>query len=191
MENQPIIRPPGLGFEMLVDGTVTAVTGESAAYANIVPGAVFLNAGSKYDPANYIDAYIRQDGETRLIHLWLGAAGRNFGTQPPPKHCPQRFEAFFGSGSKRRKPPRSEIPLSTGIRLEELLLEADAERKPSPEQLRRQREAAWAEVQRLHRAATAAHPDRGGDTAEFQRLWPRYEADGKARLAARPTRRAS
>jgi hypothetical protein len=175
MENQPIIRPPGLGFEMLVDGTVTAVTDESAAYADIVPGAVFLNAGSKYDPRNYIDAYIRQDGETRLIHLWLGAAGPDFGTQPPPKHCPQRFEAFFGNG-RRRKPPRPEIPLSTEIRLEELLAEDEAKRRPSRERLKRQREAAWAEVQRLHHAATAAHPDRGGDTAEFQRLWPRYQA---------------
>jgi hypothetical protein len=39
---------------MLVDGTVTAVTGECAAYADIVPGCVSLSAGTRFDPQNYV-----------------------------------------------------------------------------------------------------------------------------------------
>jgi hypothetical protein len=77
-----LIRPPGLGFSLLLDGTVVEVTGESAAYADLLPGVVILSTGTMYDES-YIDVAVRQDGENRLIHLWLGAAGRDFGTQAP------------------------------------------------------------------------------------------------------------
>jgi hypothetical protein len=76
---------------MTADGTIVVVTGESAAYADLGPGAVVLHASANLDPSIYVDTWIRQDGETRLIYLWLGAAGPEFGTEPPPEHCPPRF----------------------------------------------------------------------------------------------------
>jgi hypothetical protein len=39
---------------MPVVGTVTAVTGECAAYAGIVPGCVCLSAGTRFDPQDYV-----------------------------------------------------------------------------------------------------------------------------------------
>ena len=176
MENHEIIWPPGLGFAMTVDGMIVAVTGASAAYADLMPGSVIMNAGARYDPQNYIDVMVCQEGQNKLIHLYLGVAGPAFGTERPPEHCPPRFAALFGDGRKWRKAPPPRERVTRGVTLEELLAAFEAERKPSPEDLARRRSAAWAGVRRLHRAALAAHPDRGGDTAAFQRAWPAYEA---------------
>jgi hypothetical protein len=156
---------------MRLDGEVTEVTGESAAYADILPGAVILDAGRIYDPANYIDVTIRQDGETKLVHLWLGAAGRDFGTQAPPRDCPERFHALWGDGWKQRKAPRRNLYAEAMARLDEA-----AARQSSPEERDWLRKSELATVEKFRRAALAAHPDQGGDKAEFQRLWPLYEA---------------
>jgi hypothetical protein len=168
-----LLRPPGLGFAMLLDGTVTSVSGESAAYADLVPGAVILESGRFYDPQRYIDITIRQDGETKLVHLYLGVAGpAAFGCTAPPLQCPEKFHALWGdrwrSKAVWRHDPWRDMVASVKAA-------SGRQPQPSPKELARQRAAAWTEVRRLKREALATHPDRGGDKAKFQRLWPRYQ----------------
>ena len=55
--------------------------------------------------------------------------------------------------------PMTERGITLGLTLEDLLPD-EVWPGPSPEELGRRREAEWAEVRRLHRAALAAHPDR-------------------------------
>jgi hypothetical protein len=179
MGPQAIIRPPGLGFSILLDGTVVEVTGQCGAYADLAPGAVILNAGRMYDPTNYLDVTVRQDGENRLIHLALCMAGPDFGTQAPPHDCPGRFFALYGAGWRRRRAPRQERSAYSEAmaRLDEIAArQARAARETSPDEQEWLRKAELATVEKLHRAAVAAHPDRGGDTAQFQKLWPLYQA---------------
>jgi hypothetical protein len=159
MADPTLINPPGLGFSMTTDGTITSVTGECAAYADLAPGSVVLHTTTAPEP-NYLSAWVRQDGTNQLIHMYLGVAGPDFGTEPPPPECPERFRAFYGNGKRWRHRRAGRAP-------DRVL--------PAEMNLNQQHRAAWAEVRRLHRAAIRAHPDNGGSTAAFQKAWPIYE----------------
>jgi hypothetical protein len=160
---------------MDVDGTVTAVTGECAAYADLAPGAVILHTTASPDP-DYLGAWVRQDGANRLVHLYLGVAGPEFGTEPPPSDCPPRFAAFYGDGKRWPRARAATAPFAQRSRDVAISGLSDYYHAEAvSEDVDRQHRAAWAEVRRLHRAAIRAHPDNGGSSAAFHKAWPIYE----------------
>jgi hypothetical protein len=163
------LEPPGLGFSLTADGVITEVFGQVAAYAGLAPGDTVLSVNATRLDPNYIDAWVRRRDGPELIPIWL--SDPTFGSARPPADCPARFLPLYGNAPARRAHPSGAASWS---RSRDVAISGAA--SYSAEESAHHHRAAWANVERLRRAAIEVHPDKGGHKVEFQRRWAAYEA---------------